>query len=94
MAGSILQELPFEMNYEVLNRISGDIAAVDRSATINTFEISFAITAILGSYLYSIMSFQVVWFSAVMASFLVFCIFVAFYLNRFVMGARRELFRG
>jgi hypothetical protein len=49
------------MDYETLNRISGDIAAIDRSVTINSFEIGFSFSIILSSYLYSITSLGLWW---------------------------------
>ena len=89
MAGEILNRLPSEINYEVLNRISGDIAAVDRSATINAFEITFSLTAILGSYIYSIRSTVLGWAEAILSIFLGGCLCLVWTMNRFVMKSRR-----
>ncbi len=61
VAFSLFSKLKKEMDYETLNRISGDIAAIDRSVTINSFEIGFSFSIILSSYLYSITSLGLWW---------------------------------
>ena len=76
-----------------MNRISGDIAAIDRTFTINTFEIFSSVVFIVGSYLYSIVSLGVFWIQSVLFVFVVIGIWVAVYYNRFIMHSRREVAR-
>ena len=89
LAHSIFTKLKPELSYEALNRLSGDIAAVDRSATINLYEICFSLMTLIGSYLYSIISLDIGWLQCILSIFLSFCLWIAFRLNRFVMASRR-----
>ena len=89
VAFSLFGKLKQEIDYETLNRISGDIAAIDRSVTVNAFEIGFSFSIIFSSYLYSITSLGVYWLEALLLLFLCFSIWLVFSLNRFVMRSRR-----
>ena len=93
VAQSLFTKLPQLIDYEVLNRISGDIASVDRTVTINAFEISSNLTVILGSYLYSIISIGGTWLVVFLVIFLGAAVWTAYSLNRFVMRSRREVYR-
>lgn len=93
VAASLFARLKQQIDYETLNRISGDIAAVDRTVTINAFEIGLSLATILGSYLYSIISLKIWWLEALLVIFLGLSIWAAFTLNRFVMRSRREVAR-
>ena len=66
---------------------------MDRTVTINAFEIGFAFTIIIGSYLYSIVQIDLDWLEIVLTIFLAGCVYLAYRFNRFVMQSRREVTR-
>jgi hypothetical protein len=77
------------LNCEFLNRISGDITAIDRSITINLNETISSLTFIISSYLYSIISLNNIVIQISLFIFLLICIIVSYKANRFIMQSRR-----
>jgi ABC-type multidrug transport system fused ATPase/permease subunit len=93
VSSSLFHKLKKTLDYETLNRISGDIAAIDRTVTINLFEIIFTLALILSSYLYSIITLPLWWLQILLLLFLTACLSLAFKSNRFIMRSRREVAR-
>lgn len=81
------------LSCEFLNRISGDITAIDRSITINLNETLSSLTFIISSYLYSIYSLNNTVIQVGLVLFLLLCLAASFKLNRFIMLSRREVAR-
>ncbi len=81
------------LSCEFLNRISGDITAIDRSITINLNETISSLLFIICSYAYSIYSLNNLGLQFFLFIFFAICIVVAYKVNRFIMLSRREVTR-
>jgi hypothetical protein len=81
------------LNCEFLNRISGDITAIDRSITIHLNETLSSLIFIICSYAYSIYSLKNLGLQFFLFTFLAICLVISYKVNRFIMLSRREVTR-
>jgi len=80
-------------SHEFLNRISGDITAIDRSSAISINEIVSSLSFVSCSYLYAIISLNDLELQIILLAFFGVCLTLAFKTNRFIMKSRREVAR-
>lgn len=91
---SLLMEVKQDSySHEFLNRISGDITAIDRSCAISLNEIVSSLSFVSCSYLYSIISLDKLEVQILFLLFFAVCMLFAFKTNRFIMKSRREVAR-
>lgn len=80
-------------SYEFLNRISGDITAIDRSSAISINEIVSSLSFVSCSYLYSIISLNNLEVQIILLAFFAVCLTLSYKAYRFIMRSRREVAR-
>ena len=76
-------------SWEVINRISGDIQAIDRNTAINSHQMVQTIITIMAAYLFSILSLSHSSLQLVLFLFLLAGALLAFRFNRRAMKLRR-----
>lgn len=76
-------------SYEILNRFSGDIRALDVSFCCNGFDFLYGLCLIFASFIYNVISIKEYIISITFLAFISCLMFATFKIHRYMMWTRR-----